>query len=369
MLHTPHRGRRWAAGLATLSALAFAAPASAADFTNACKNSVEPNNYSQIGVNGMTATIPASVPPSTNFSITDIKGTAKIPGTVFVAGYNLGLVHDGDTLDGTVQMTIEGVNTTQQIQTTPEVPVKIGPVHINDPDGEPATGDETSEDADVPFALPDETWTSGAGEGTMTFSEVPVTPIASTKGGLLLTASIPTSGNPLVVKFGCNPGTVDEEQNKPNGVPTYVESAAPFATSAIAKDAPPPPPPTGVAPPAGGPPGGGTNYGGVPANTFTFGKVKLNKKKGTAKLPVLVPGEGPVVLSKGKVVGREVIATGAQKITLTIKARKKALKKLNKKGKVKVKVRVSFTPTGGTKLTKSKKITLKKTVKHKKHKK
>ncbi len=378
MLHTPHLGRRWAVGAATLSALAFAAPAGAASFTNACKNSVEPNNYSQIDVNDMSATLPASVPPNANFSITNIHGKAKIPGAVFVAGYNLGLVHDGDTLDGTVQMTIKATNTTQNVQASPAVPVKIGPVHISDPDGVPGSGnDETAEDADVPFTLPDQTWTAGPDEGTVSFSETPVTPIAPTKGGLLLTASIPTKddqgnpGPPLTVRFGCNPGTVDESQNQPNGVPTYTETANPFASVAIAKDAPAPPPVTTPPPPAstGNTGAGGTTYG-VPDNTFTFGKLRLNKKKGKARLPVRVPGAGTLILRGGKVAARELNLTGARRVVFTIKVRKKALRRLRKTGRLKVKLTFSFTPTGGTTLTKAKKITLRKAIrKHKKKKK
>lgn len=91
-----------------------------------------------------------------------------------------------------------------------------------------------------------------------------------------------------------------------------------------------------------------------PSNTFTFGKLKRNKKKGTAILPVNVPGPGILTLT-GKSVKhqRSVGATASQvagaagMVKLSIKAKAKAKKKLNRTGKVKVKISVAYTPTGG----------------------
>jgi hypothetical protein len=96
-----------------------------------------------------------------------------------------------------------------------------------------------------------------------------------------------------------------------------------------------------------------------PSNKFRFGGVKVNKKRGSAKLTVNVPvGPGDLKLAKtGSVKGqRERIEPGEEK--LTIKPRGKAKKRLNKRGKAKVKVRVTYTPEGGTVRTKSKKIKL-----------
>ncbi len=100
---------------------------------------------------------------------------------------------------------------------------------------------------------------------------------------------------------------------------------------------PPPPPPT------------------PPSNEFSFGDVKKNKKKGTAKLTVIVPGPGALELEGKKVkdVTEEVggaAARGAQpdiEAKLKVKAAGKAKKKLKQKGKAKVKADVTYTPTGG----------------------
>jgi hypothetical protein len=97
-----------------------------------------------------------------------------------------------------------------------------------------------------------------------------------------------------------------------------------------------------------------------PINKFRFGKVKLNKAKGTATLTVNVPGPGTLVLGgKGvKKATKAVVAAG--KATLPIKATAKALKKLNEKGSVALKARVTFAPSGGSPRTEQKPLTLKK---------
>ena len=105
---------------------------------------------------------------------------------------------------------------------------------------------------------------------------------------------------------------------------------------------------------------------GPPSNEFSFGKLKRNKKKGTAKLVVTVPGPGQIEL-EGKTVkpqrgtdprAKPVAAAGD--VTLQIKPKGKARKKLKKKGKAKVKVTVTFTPTGGTPNAQDKSLKLKK---------
>jgi tripartite motif-containing protein 71 len=96
-----------------------------------------------------------------------------------------------------------------------------------------------------------------------------------------------------------------------------------------------------------------------PSNQFSFGKLKLNTKKGTAKLTVELPGPGELVLAgKGvKSQGKQVAGVGDTK--LSIKAKGKASKKLTKKGKVKLTLAVTFTPTGGEPNERSKKVKLK----------
>ena len=107
----------------------------------------------------------------------------------------------------------------------------------------------------------------------------------------------------------------------------------------------PPPPPLSPPPP--------------PSNDFSFGKVKKNKRKGTAKLTVIVPGRGELDLAKTKKVkGAEEPAEAAGKEKLPVKPRRKAKKKLNNRGKAKVRAKVTYTPDGGTPNTESKKIKL-----------
>jgi hypothetical protein len=96
-----------------------------------------------------------------------------------------------------------------------------------------------------------------------------------------------------------------------------------------------------------------------PSNEFSFGKVKRNKRKGTAKLTVKVPGPGELELAETKRVnGKQKRAESAGKQKLPIKSRRKARKKLNAKGRAKVNAKVTYTPEGGDPSADSKKIKL-----------
>jgi DNA-binding beta-propeller fold protein YncE len=119
-----------------------------------------------------------------------------------------------------------------------------------------------------------------------------------------------------------------------NRAGTVSQTSAPFAVSERA--APPPP----------------------PSNSFSFGKVKVNKKKGTAKLIVKVPGPGKLVLSGKMVVKQSVTFEKAGNVKLLIKPKGGPKKKLANVGRAKVKVNVAYTPAGGSKRTKSKTIQL-----------
>jgi hypothetical protein len=84
----------------------------------------------------------------------------------------------------------------------------------------------------------------------------------------------------------------------------------------------------------------------------------LNKSKGTAKIKVEVPGAGRLKLTGKNVksVGKEVDG-GSE--TLTVKPSGKAKNKLESTGRVRVAVRITFTPTGGEPNSVSRKLTLK----------
>jgi hypothetical protein len=93
-----------------------------------------------------------------------------------------------------------------------------------------------------------------------------------------------------------------------------------------------------------------------PSNSFSFGKVELNKKKGTAMLEVNVPGAGTLtaadVKQKGKRVKRTTVATAsAGTATLILKPTGAGIKALTQKGKLPFKLAVTFTPTGGAAAT------------------
>jgi DNA-binding beta-propeller fold protein YncE len=96
----------------------------------------------------------------------------------------------------------------------------------------------------------------------------------------------------------------------------------------------------------------------APSNEFTFGKLKRNKRKGTAKLTVEVPGPGTITIEgKGlKAVARDAGAAAAVK--LPVKAKGKAAKKLRRRGKLKALATVTFTPSGGIENAKTKRVKL-----------
>lgn len=91
-----------------------------------------------------------------------------------------------------------------------------------------------------------------------------------------------------------------------------------------------------------------------PSNDFGLGKTKRNKRKGTATIRVNVPGPGSLTLSgKGlkaqrpaasATVSKTVPSAEAVKLQIKPKAAKKA--KLNRRGKLRVRVKVTYTPTG-----------------------
>jgi hypothetical protein len=100
-------------------------------------------------------------------------------------------------------------------------------------------------------------------------------------------------------------------------------------------------------------------------STFTVDAITRNKKKGTATLTVTVAHAGELTgagkgvrVANAAVIGKTVSAPGSVQLLIKAKGRKK--KKLNSTGKVKVKPKITYTPTGGEPVTKSVKVKLKK---------
>ncbi len=95
-----------------------------------------------------------------------------------------------------------------------------------------------------------------------------------------------------------------------------------------------------------------------PSNRFRFGKIKRNRRNGTARLQIKVPGPGVLVLRGKKVRYVKHKATKAGSTFLTVRPKIRLNKALKRRHHVKVKVRVTFTPTGGKTSAKSKSLKL-----------
>ncbi len=102
-----------------------------------------------------------------------------------------------------------------------------------------------------------------------------------------------------------------------------------------------------------------------PSNSFTFGKIRRNQRKGTATIAVDVPNPGEltgsgkgVKVASAAVISRRVTAPG--KVKLRIRARGSKKRRLERTGRVSVRLKVTYTPTGGDHRTRSKKLRLKK---------
>lgn len=96
-----------------------------------------------------------------------------------------------------------------------------------------------------------------------------------------------------------------------------------------------------------------------PSNEFSFGKLKRNKRRGTATLVVLAPGPGELALNGKGLVNHRTTAEGG-KVKVRIKAKGRKRRKLNRTGRVKVAAKVTYTPTFGLPATKTRKARLRK---------
>jgi hypothetical protein len=109
--------------------------------------------------------------------------------------------------------------------------------------------------------------------------------------------------------------------------------------------------------------GDGSDIGAVelqPSNAFKLGKLKRNKKKGTAKQLVILPlPDAGTVTIKGKGLKTKTRqVTGAAKVKLPVIAKGKKRGALNSTGKAKIKAKVTYTPTGNALKTLKRKLKL-----------
>jgi hypothetical protein len=206
-----------------------ASPASAgsAAVSNACANSVTAN-FSQIevttsGDDGLTAVAPGGATTTTGLS-----QSGAVPGAIFVAGYNLGLLVVGENnIPATVNTKIEATNTTQGTQTSSNAATSVT-TFITDPDGTPGTGDESGTDATFVANYADMNWTAGA-SGLIDYRQESIAawPATDANNTLRIQAVV---GGFLNVIFRCAPGTVTPPDP---GTVALIDPAPSFDTTLI----------------------------------------------------------------------------------------------------------------------------------------
>jgi hypothetical protein len=156
-----------------------------------------------------------------------------------------------------------------------------------------------------------------------------------------------TLPSPLAIRAGDVLGI-----NCEMGAPSAFSNAAPTATSI-----------TNISPPiADGAMASGTgpfphdeslvnaDIAPKPSNAFALGAVTRHKRKGTATIKVTVPGPGMLALSGAGVKGRTAAAgksvSAAGTVQIPVKPTGSTKRKLTTTGKAKVKIAVTYTPSG-----------------------
>lgn len=129
-----------------------------------------------------------------------------------------------------------------------------------------------------------------------------------------------------------------------------------------------PPAPEGGGPAAGGsgpaaggagPAAGGGPTPSKPSNEFKLLKRELDLKAGTATLVVKLPGAGKLTLAGDGVRKVTKRTSAAAKLTLSVKPSRKTAKLLRATGAALVKLKLTYTPTGGDRRTRNVSLTLK----------
>jgi hypothetical protein len=121
---------------------------------------------------------------------------------------------------------------------------------------------------------------------------------------------------------------------------------------------PPPPPPPQPDPEGSGGSGGSGNSSGArsgarsgdravaPDNSFRFGPARLNRTKGTAIIALDLPGPGTVALDGAVPQQRQAAAAG--RVVLRVVPKSKARGILERRGSVRIRLTVTFIPSGGS---------------------
>ncbi len=93
---------------------------------------------------------------------------------------------------------------------------------------------------------------------------------------------------------------------------------------------------------------------------FAVGALKLNKRRGTARLTVAVPGAGELRAAGKGMKSATVTATAAGNVALKLRAKGRARRALDRAGKVKLRVGLTWTPSGSVGASQALKVKLKK---------
>jgi len=206
---------------------AGSASAGSAETSNACANSVTAN-FSQIEVTTSGDDGLLTVAPGGATTTTGLSQDGAVPGAIFVAGYNLGLLQQGENnIPATVNTKIEATNTTQVQQTSSNAATSVT-TFITDPDGTPGTGDETGTDATFHADYDDMNWTAGA-SGLIDYRQdsIAAWPATDANNTLRIHAVV---GGFLNVIFRCAPGTVTPPDP---GTVALIDPAGSFDTTQI----------------------------------------------------------------------------------------------------------------------------------------
>ena len=103
----------------------------------------------------------------------------------------------------------------------------------------------------------------------------------------------------------------------------------------------------------------GTPDARPPSNALRFGTRRYNRRKGTARIRVIVAGAGKVKVNAGpKVRARVTQPRAAGPIAVTLKASPRGRRSLKRSGRLWAALRVTFTPSGGTPYTRTKAVRL-----------
>jgi hypothetical protein len=108
-----------------------------------------------------------------------------------------------------------------------------------------------------------------------------------------------------------------------------------------------------------------------PDGVFRIGRPKLNRRRGTARLPVRVPGPGTLTLQGRRIIKQRAYGAArassshsrrvaAGTVKLLVEMKRDARKRLNRRGRARVGVKVTYTPTGGAAGSQHKAVKLKK---------